>query len=125
MDGEQMLTQKIIGCAMEVHRTLGPGLLESTYEGALAVELATAGIRFDRQVVVPMRYRGREVGDFKVDLIVESQVIVEVKSVTRLDPVFTAQVLTYLRITGLQVGLLLNFGRPILSDGVRRIVLTK
>ena len=125
MDGEQILTDRIIGCAIEVHRALGPGLLESTYEGALAIELATTGIRFDRQVRIPMQYRGAKVGDYCVDLIVESRVVVEVKSVIRLDPVFTAQVLTYLRMTGLQVGLLLNFGRPMLSDGVKRIVLMK
>lgn len=125
MDGEQILTEKIITCAIEVHRELGPGLLENAYEGALAIELATAGLKYDRQVLLPMHYRGARIGEYRVDLIVESQVVVEIKSVLRYDPVFAAQVLTYLRVTGLQVGLLLNFGRPMLIDGIKRIVLTR
>lgn len=125
MDGEQLLTERIIACALSVHRELGPGLLESTYEAALSIELATAGLKFDRQVLMPIHYRGARIGDYKVDLIVESQIVVEIKSVHRFDPVFSAQVLTYLRVTGLQVGLLLNFGRPVLAEGIKRIVLTK
>jgi GxxExxY protein len=125
MDGEQTLTERIITCAIAVHRELGPGLLENAYEAALAIELATTGLKYDRQVLRPMHYRGSRIGDYRIDLIVESQVIVEIKSVVRHDPVFTAQVLTYLRVTGLQVGLLLNFGRPSLVDGIKRIVLTR
>jgi GxxExxY protein len=123
MGGEQILTEKIIGCALIVHKELGPGLLESSYETALCIELATTGLRFERQVPVPLQYRGASIGEHRVDLIVESQVVVEIKSVARYDPVFAAQVLTYLKITGLHVGLLLNFNRPVLSDGIKRFVM--
>jgi GxxExxY protein len=124
MDGEQTLTERIIGCALIVHKELGPGLLESSYETALCIELATSGLRFERQVPVPLRYRGASIGEHRVDLIVESQVVVEIKSVARYDPVFAAQVLTYLKITGLHVGLLLNFNRPVLCDGIKRFVMS-
>ncbi len=124
MDGEQTLTAKIIGCALIVHKELGPGLLESSYETALCIELATGGLRFERQVTVPLRYRGAPIGEHRVDLIVESQVVVEIKSVARYEPVFAAQVLTYLKITGLHVGLLLNFNRAVLSDGIKRFVMS-
>ena len=89
------LTGRIIGCAIEVHRQLGPGLLESIYESALAVELEFAKIHFVRQVAVPIVYRGKAIGEHRVDLIVEKSVVVELKSVERIDPVFEAQVLTY------------------------------
>src|SRR5260370_41577568 len=93
------LTGRIIGCAIEVHRQLGPGLLESIYESALAVELEFAEIHFARQVLVPIQYRGKLIGEHRIDLIVEQSVVVELKSVERIDPVFEAQVLTYLRLT--------------------------
>src|SRR5262245_46210357 len=89
------LTERIIGCAIEVHRHLGPGLFEGIYESALCVEMELAGVRFDRQLAVPIVYKGRPVGDYRLDLIVEQQVIVEVKAVERHDPVFDAQILTY------------------------------
>ena len=123
MDHEQELTERIIGCAIEVHRALGPGLLESAYVGALAIELAHRGIPFERQLRIPLNYRGRSIGDYFVDLVIADRVVVEVKSVVRLEPVFEAQVLTYLRITGLRVGLLLNFNKGVLKDGIKRIVL--
>ena len=123
MDHEQELTETIIGCAIEVHRALGPGLLESAYVGALAIELAHRGISFDRQRRVPMEYRGVSIGEYRIDLVVENRVVVEIKSVLRLEPVFEAQVLTYLKISRLRVGLLLNFNKAVLKDGIKRFVL--
>ncbi len=117
------LTEKIIGCAIEVHRTLGPGLLEVTYESAMAVELRLAGLIFERQLVVPITYKGQSVGDYRLDLVVEKSVIVEIKSVDRLDSIFEAQLLAYLKITGIRRGLLLNFNSRLLKDGIKRLVL--
>ena len=123
MDHETELTERIIGCAIEVHKSLGPGLLEAPYVAALSIELAHSGINFERQRKIPLQYRRASIGDYKIDLIVENRVVVEVKSVLRLEPVFAAQVLTYLRITGLRVGLLLNFNKGVLKDGIKRFVL--
>jgi GxxExxY protein len=117
------LTEKIIGCAIEVHRTLGPGLLEVTYESAMAVELRLACLIFERQLVVPITYKGQSVGDYRFDLVVEKSVIVEIKSVDRLDSIFEAQLLAYLKITGIRRGLLLNFNSRLLKDGIKRLVL--
>lgn len=117
------LTEKIIGCAIEVHRTLGPGLLESTYESALCVEFQLAGLSFERQLIVPVTYKNQPIGDYRMDLIVEKQVVVEIKSVDRFDPIFEAQLLTYLKISGLKRGLLLNFNSRLLKDGIKRMVL--
>jgi GxxExxY protein len=123
MDHEQELTERIIACAIEVHRALGPGLLESAYVAALCIEFDHRGMQFRREVRVPLQYRGVDLGEYHVDLIVDSKVVVEVKSVLRLEPVFSAQVLTYLRITGLRVGLLLNFDKSVLKDGIKRFVM--
>jgi GxxExxY protein len=117
------LTESIIGCAIEVHRHLGPGLLEGTYELALCVELADAGLRYERQLAVPVVYKGREIGEYRLDLVVENSVIVEIKSVQRHDPVFEAQLLTYLRVTGKRVGLLINFNNRMLKSGIKRLAL--
>ena len=117
------LTEKIIGCAIEVHRTLGPGLLESTYESALAVEFEIQGISYERQVICPISYKSRMAGDYRLDLLVENSVIVEIKSVERYDAIFEAQLLTYLKITGHKRGLLINFNSRLLKDGVKRFVL--
>jgi GxxExxY protein len=122
MDGDD-LTGRIIGCAIEVHRQLGPGLLESIYESALAVELKFAGIAFKRQVSFPIQYRGKLIGEHRIDLIVENDVVVELKSVERMDPVFEAQILTYLRITKLKIGLLINFNTHLLHHGIKRFAL--
>jgi GxxExxY protein len=125
MSGEEHdpLTERIIGCAIEVHRTLGPGLLESAYVEALTVELAEAGLRFARQVPVPLTYKGRYLGEYRLDLLVEDAVVVEVKAVERFDPVHEAQLLTYLRLTGKRVGLLINFNQRLLREGIKRRVL--
>lgn len=108
---------------MEVHRILGPGLLESAYEAALCVEFEAAGIRYLRQVAVPVEYKGHPVGEHRLDLLVEDAVVLELKSVERYDPVFEAQVLTYLKITGKRVGLIINFNSRLLKDGIKRYVL--
>jgi GxxExxY protein len=117
------LTERILGCAIEVHRELGAGLLEATYESALCIELEEVGLRYERQLAVPILYKGRSVGDYRIDLIVEGAVVVEIKSVERFDPVFEAQVLTYLRAAGKKVGLLVNFNARLLKQGIRRFVL--
>ena len=117
------LTERIIGCAIEVHRHLGPGLLESTYEEALCLELQEQGLGYVRQVPVPIVYKGHLLGDYRLDLLVEDAVVVEIKSVERYDPVFQAQLLTYLRATEKKVGLLINFNSRLLHDGVKRVSL--
>lgn len=117
------LTEQIIGCGIEVHRHLGPGLLEATYEEALCIEFASLGLKFGRQVPFPILYKGRVIGEYRLDLIVEDQVIVEIKSVDRMDPVFHAQVLTYLKATGKKIGLLMNFNTRLLHNGIKRFIL--
>src|SRR4026207_875922 len=100
------LTKRIIGCAIEVHRALGPGLQERTYENALAIELRDQGLPFDRQVSVPVAYKGEWIGDYRLDLIVGDAAGGEIKSVERGDPLFEAQLLAYLRASGKHIGLL-------------------
>jgi len=116
-----LLTERIIGRAIEVHRILGPGLLEPAYETAMCIELDDAGIGYVRQIRLPALYKGRRLGEYRIDLIVEDLVIVEIKAVERDNPLFGAQVLTYLRITGKRVGLLINFNSRLLKDGVKRM----
>lgn len=123
MDAINQLTERIIGCAIEVHKTLGPGLLEAMYEEALCIELADAGLKYQRQVAIPALYKGRQVGEYRIDLLVENAVIVELKSVERFDPVFEAQILTYLKVTGKKIGLLINFNSRLLTSGVKRFAL--
>jgi len=117
------LSHVIIGAAIEVHRHLGPGLLESVYDLSLGRELLLRGVSFKRQVPLPLEYKGvrLEIG-VRLDLIVEQQVIVEVKSIEKFSPIHTAQVLTYLKLTGLRLGLLINFNVEALRNGVRRII---
>jgi GxxExxY protein len=117
------LTERIIGCAIEVHRVLGPGLLEASYEAALAIEFQDAKLCFQQQVIIPVFYKGRPIGDHRLDFLVEDAVIVELKSVERFDPLFEAQILTYLRLSGKRRGLLINFNSRLLKDGVKRFVL--
>jgi GxxExxY protein len=120
---DSQLTEKIIGRAIEVHKQLGPGLLESAYEAALCIELEDAGLKYKRQLPFPVIYKGRNIGEYRPDLIIEEKVIIEIKSVERMDPVFEAQLLTYLRITGIHIGLLINFNTHLLKDGIKRMVL--
>ena len=118
------LTHEIIGASMEVHRALGPGLLESAYEACLCRELTLRGIPFERQRGVPLEYKGLKLGrGYTVDLVVANKVAVELKAVPVIAPVFEAQLVTYLRLGGWSVGLLINFNVPVLKDGIRRKVL--
>jgi len=118
------LSNEIIGAAMQVHRALGPGLLESAYEACLAHELTARQLRYDRQRPIPITYEGEviEVG-FRADFVVEDAILLELKAVERFQPIYLAQVLTYLKLTGLQLGLLINFNVKILQSGIRRVVL--
>jgi GxxExxY protein len=117
------ITDGIIGCAIEVHKQLGSGLLESVYESAMCIELSSAGLNFSRQVGLPLYYKGSLISEHRPDLVVANRVIVEIKSVERLDPIHTAQMLTYLRVTGLKTGLVLNFNSALSKQGVRRVLL--
>jgi GxxExxY protein len=118
------LAERVIGLAIEVHRALGPGLLESIYESALVHELTAAGLPFERQKPLPVVYKGTTIGEFRCDLIVADSLLLELKSVERHDPLFEAQVLTYLKLSGLTLGLLLNFNSRLLRDGIKRLILT-
>ena len=117
------LTATIIGAAIEVHRALGPGLVEPIYDAALCVELDDRGVRYVRQCRVTAQYKGRAVGSFFVDLIVDDRVVVEIKSVASVTPLFEAQLMNYMRLTNKRVGLLINFNVPLLKDGVTRRVI--
>ena len=117
------LTDKIIGCAIEVHKALGPGLLESIYEKALCYELELKGIKHIQQAPVAIQYKGQSLGDLRLDLIIEKAVVIELKAVDRMDPVFQAQLLSYLKLTGKRLGLLINFNVPVLKAGIQRIAL--
>ena len=117
------ITSKIIGAAIEVHRVLGPGLLESVYEHCLVRELQAEGLRVSRQLALPLVYKGETLeGLFRLDLVVEDQVIVEIKAVEALNEVHLAQVITYLKLTNLSLGLLINFNVALLKQGIRRVV---
>lgn len=118
------LTWRVIGLAIEVHRQLGPGLFESVYEDCLCFELEQAGIRFGRQVPIPMVYKDRKLdAGFRADVMLERELILEIKSVECLAPVHEAQILTYLRLSGCRIGLLVNFNTLRLKDGLRRFVM--
>jgi GxxExxY protein len=119
-------SEAVIGACIEVHRHLGPGLFESAYEECVAHELMLRGLRFERQQSVPLEYKGMmlECG-YRLDLVVENILIVEIKSVDKLLPIHQAQLLTYLRLTNLQTGLLVNFRETVLKNGLRRLTLSK
>jgi GxxExxY protein len=121
---EKDLTDKIIGAALEVHRTLGPGLLESTYAACLAHELALRGVPFEREKALPVHYKDVLLDcGYRLDFLVDGKAIIELKSVEQLAPIHTAQLMTYLRLTGCQVGLLMNFNVEKLRDGIVRRVM--
>lgn len=118
---EKVATEGIIAAAIEVHRALGPGLLESIYEECLAAELSLRGLPYERQRAVPLEYKGRRLGsDLRVDLLVNDRVVVELKAVEKILPIHAAQVVTYLRLTNKPYGLLINFHVPLLKEGIRR-----
>lgn len=117
------LSYKVIGCALEVYKILGPGLLESIYEKALLQELAANGVEARNQVPVKINYKGEDLGDgLRMDILVEDKLIIELKSVEELSPVHYKQLLTYLKLTGKRVGLLINFNVEDLMDGIHRVV---
>lgn len=117
------LTQKIIGCAIEVHRRLGPGLLESIYEKALCIELEHNGLKFERQKNINIDYRNKSLGNYKIDVLVENEVVLELKSVERNDPVFEAQLLSYMKLGNYKIGLLINFNKELVKQGISRKIL--
>lgn len=119
---ENAITERIIGAAIEIHRQLGPGLLESAYEECLCYELTQRGMQFQRQLAIPLVYKGVKLDcGYRADLLVEDSVIVEIKSVETILPVFPAQVLTYLKLCQKRIGLLINFNVPVLRNGLKRI----
>ncbi len=118
---DRLATEGIIAAAIEVHRALGPGLLESIYEECLAEELSLRGMAYERQRGVPLEYKGRRLGiDLRIDLLVGDRVVVELKAVEKILPIHAAQVVTYLRLTNKPYGLLINFHVPMLKEGIRR-----
>jgi GxxExxY protein len=118
-----VITENIIGCAIEVHRYLGPGLWESVYDKAMCHEIGLREMRLQNQAAVPILYKGTVLGEHRIDLIVEDEIIVELKAVDRMDPVFKAQILSSMRMTNKKLGLLINFNVPYLKDGIRRVIL--
>ena len=118
------LSNAVIGCALEVHRQLGPGLLESAYEAALAYELAQQGIPHERQVELPVFYKGAHLDcSYRLDMVVDGQLLLELKSVDAVEPIHEAQLLTYLKLSGLRTGLLINFNETLLKNGIKRRVM--
>ena len=124
VQGSRDLTGQVIGAAIEVHRILGPGLLESAYEECLCRELELRNLPFHRQEALPVLYKGVEIDcGYRLDVVVDNEVILELKSCSSLEPIHEAQLLTYLRLTGIKVGLLINFNVPTLRDGIKRLVI--
>jgi GxxExxY protein len=121
----ELLVHKVIGAAIEVHKNLGPGYLESVYESALCIELNRQNIEFVRQAKVAVNYKGEEVGEGRLDILVGNKLIVELKAVDSLLPIHKAQVISYLKSTKLMLGLLINFNTTIITKGLQRIILTK
>jgi len=117
------LTRRIIACAIEVHKKLGPGLLEKLYQEEMVIELELAGLKTEKNVKIPVEYKGHSIGDYFIDLLVKDCVILELKSVERHDPVFEAQILSYMRLTQTKIGLLINFNSKMVKDGIKRFVL--
>jgi GxxExxY protein len=122
-EAEEQLVRQVIGAAIAVHRALGPGYLEAVYEEALAVELERQSLPFQRQAPFEIRYRDHVVGRGRLDLLVAQAVIVELKAVENMTPLFKAQTISYLRATGKRVALLINFNVPVLKEGIKRILL--
>jgi len=117
------LSNKILGAAIEVHKVLGPGLLESAYEECLCHEIDLRGLRYERQKALPVIYKGRKLDcGYRLDMVVEDSIILELKCCEKIEPIHEAQILTYLKLSGLHLGLILNFNVTIMRDGIRRIV---
>ena len=117
------ISSMIIGAAIEVHRHLGPGLLESAYEECLCRELALRGMRFARQVALPIEYKGSKLDcGYRLDVVVENKIILELKACENIEPIHKAQLLTYLKLSNIKLGLLLNFNNEVMKDGIVRVV---
>ncbi len=124
VDGHDALTESIIGAAIEVHKALGPGLLESAYEECLTIALRSRGHEVQRQIELPIEFMGHTIRPaYRIDMIVNNQVVLEIKAIEAILPIHEAQLLTYLKLSGKRVGLLINFCVPVLKDGIRRRVL--
>jgi len=117
------ITKKIIGCAIEIHRELGPGLLESIYESALCIEFDSIGLAYERQKSLSVIYKNKPIGNFRVDLVVDDSVVLKLKSVERYDPIFEAQLLSYMKLGKYKLGLLINFNSRLLKNGIKRFIL--
>jgi GxxExxY protein len=117
------VTKRIISCALEVHSTLGPGLLESVYEEAIAHEFTLRGIQYERQKETSLKYKRKEIGKQRIDFLVENEVVLELKAVETMNKIYEAQILTYLRAMDKRVGLLINFNVKRLKDGIKRLML--
>jgi GxxExxY protein len=116
------LTGEVIGAAIEVHKALGPGLLESTYEECLCIELGLRNIPFERQKEIPIKYKGVNLNHaYRLDIVVPNKLIVELKACESLEPIHDAQLLTYLKLSGIKIGLLINFNVPVLKEGIKRL----
>jgi GxxExxY protein len=122
-DGLEQLAHDVIGCCIEVHRALGPGLLEGIYARAVTVEMTARRIAFEAEKPIPVHYRGALLCHQRLDLLVGGQIVVELKSVDYLHPIHVTQVLSYLRVAGLRLGLLVNFNVPVLKAGIKRVIL--
>ncbi len=120
---DEILAHRLIGAAIEVHKAFGPGMLEQAYEAALACELSLEGIAFERQKVIPLEYKGMVVAEYRLDFLIGDKIVVELKAVEKLLPIHYAQVLSYLKMSGLQLGLLINFNVPLLRQGIKRIII--
>jgi GxxExxY protein len=119
----EKLSERVIGLAIEVHRVVGPGLLESVYERCLCREFERAGVEYKRQVAIPVYYKGERLDEgFRADVVVEQRIILEIKAVASILPAHEAQLQTYLRMSGIRIGLLMNFAAPRLKDGLRRFI---
>jgi GxxExxY protein len=117
------VTERIISCALEVHSTLGPGLLESVYEEALAHEFTLRGIKYEKQKEISLKYKRKEIGKHRIDFLVENEVVLELKAVETMHKIYEAQILTYLRAMDKRVGLLINFNVERLKNGIKRLIL--
>jgi GxxExxY protein len=119
---EDLLTKKVIGCAIEVHKNLGPGLLESTYESCLIYELQQTGLSTKSQIKLPINYKNTTIdAGYRLDILIPKQLIIEIKTVEKLLPIHTAQLITYLKLSGIKTGLLINFNQVKLIEGIKRI----
>jgi GxxExxY protein len=119
----ERLAAQTVNAALTVHRTLGPGLLESAYQECLAIELSLAGLRFDREKILPLTYRGHSIENaYRLDLIVNGQLLVELKAIEAIQPIHRVQVTTYLKLLKLPLGLLINFNVPLIKDGITRVL---